>query len=153
MKVWNFKVKSNSQEIIKKLDSAFGSINGFVFNVKNENNDSVKIKIRKRILYAFQTVLRNHIVINGKMTKMNTKNETNVEISFNQHFLNTLEVSILLVLGLLAIIFGIINSSATMYIFGGIFLVVGIAGLIWVKKEFARNVQQYKTLLSEILEL
>jgi len=153
MKVWNLKVKRDSQEIIKKLNSSFGSVNGFVFNVENDTKDSVKIKVRKRILYGFQTVLRNHIIVNGKITRLNTENETDVEISFNQHFLNTLEVFIFLVIGLLAIIFGITNSNATIYIFGGIFLVVGITYLIWVKKEFVRNVQEYKTLFTKILEL
>lgn len=152
MKVWNFKVKSDSQEIIKKLDSAFGAKNGFVFDVENDDN-STKFKVRKRILYAFQTMLRNHIVAIGKLTQTDTENETDVEISFNQHIINILEVSIFLVLGLLTIIFGIITSNVTVSIFGGIFLVVGITYLIWVKKEFVRNVQEYKSLLSEILEL
>jgi hypothetical protein len=153
MKTWNFKVKSNPQEIIKKLETSLGSLNGFVFNVENKNIDLVKIKVRKRVLYGFQTVLRNHIIVNGKITKLNTENEANVEISFNQHFLNISEVSILLVLSLLAIIFGVKGGNATIYILGGIFLAVGITMLIWVKKEFARNVQEYKTLFSEILEL
>lgn len=152
MKVWNFKVKSDSQEIIKKLDSAFGSINGFVFDVENDDN-STKFKVRKRILYAFQTILRNHIIVNGKIAQTDTENVTDVEISFNQHILNILEVSIFLVLGLLTIIFGLITSNVTASISGVIFLVVGITYLIWVKKEFVRNVQEYKTLFSEILEL
>jgi hypothetical protein len=151
MKVWNFKVKSNSQEITKKLNSAFGSVNGFVFDVENDNN-SVTFKVRKRILYAFQTMLRNHIIVNGKITQTDTENETNVEISFNQHILNILKVSIFLVLSPLAIIFGIITSNPTASIFGGILLVVGIAYLIWIKKEFVRNVQEYKALFSEILK-
>ncbi|MCE4563174.1 DUF423 domain-containing protein [Maribellus sp. CM-23] len=152
MKVWNFKVESDSQAIIKKLDSAFGSINGFVFDVENDDN-STNFRVRKRILSAFQTILRNHIIANGKITQTDTGNETYVEISFNQHILNILEVSIFLALGLLTIIFGIITGNVTASIFGGIFLVVGITYLIWVKKEFVRNVQEYKTLFSEILEL
>jgi hypothetical protein len=97
-------------------------------------------------------MLRNHIIVNGKITQTDTENETNVEISFNQHILNILEVSIFLVLSPLAIIFGIITSNPTASIFGGILLVVGIAYLIWIKKEFVRNVQEYKALFSEILK-
>ncbi|MCY1722801.1 hypothetical protein OU798_20810 [Prolixibacteraceae bacterium Z1-6] len=152
MKVWNFKVKSDSQEIIKKLDSEFGSVNGFVFDVENDVN-STKFKVRKRILSAFQTILRNHIIANGKITQTDTENETYVEISFNQHILNILEVTIFLALGLFSIIFGTITSNVSATLFGSIFLVVGITYLIWVKKEFVRNVQEYKTLFSEILEL
>ena len=153
MKVWNFKVKSESQEIIKKLNAAFSSNNGFVFDVENDDNNSVTFKVRKRILNAFQTILRNHIIANGKMTHTDTENETDVEITFNQHFLNILEIYIFLILGLLAIIFGIINNNATGYIFGSIFLVVEIPFLIFVQKQFARNIQEYKTLFTEILEL
>jgi len=153
MKAWNFKLKSNPQKIIKKLDSALGSVNGFVFNVENDNNNSVTFKVRKRILYGFQTILRNHIIANGKMTHTDTENETDVEITFNQHFLNTLEIYIFLILGLLAIIFGIISNNTTGYIFGSIFLAVEIPFLIFVQKQFARNIQEYKTLFTEILEL
>ena len=83
----------------------------------------------KRILSAFQTILRNHIIANGKITQTDTENVTDIEISFNQHILNILEVSIFLVLGLLTIIFGLITSNATASIFGGILLVVGITYL------------------------
>lgn len=152
MKVWNFKVKSDSQEIIKKLDSTFGSINGFVFEVKNDDN-STKFKVRKRILFAFQTMLRNHIIANGKITQTDTENLTDIEISFNQHIFNILEASIVLVLSLLIIIFGLITSNVTVSISGGILLFIGITFLIWIKKEFGRNVQEYKRLFSEILEL
>lgn len=54
MKAWNFKVKSNPQEISKKLDSALGSVDGLVFNMNHDKNDSVTFKVRKRILYAYQ---------------------------------------------------------------------------------------------------
>jgi hypothetical protein len=150
MKVWNFKVKSNSQEITKKLNSAFGSVNGFVLDVENDNN-SVRFKVRKRILYAFQTLLRNHIIAKGKIT--HTENETEVKISFSQHFLNTLEVSIFLILGLVSIIFGLISSNVTASILGGIFLGFGILFLIFTRSQYTRNVQEYKTLFTEILDL
>ena len=83
MEVWNFKIKSNSQEITNKLDAAFGSVNGFALDVQKDNN-SVTFKVRKRILYAFQTLLRNHIIANGEIKRI--ENETEVKISFSQHF-------------------------------------------------------------------
>lgn len=153
MKVWNFKVKSDNQEIIKKLDSAFGSVNGFIFDVENDNKNSVTFKVRKRILFAFQTILRNHIIANGKITHTDTESESDVEISFNQHILNTLEIYIFLILGLLAIILGIINNNATGYIFGSLFLAAEIPFFIFAQKQFVRNIQEYKTLFTEILEL
>ncbi len=153
MKVWNLKVKSDSQEIIKKLNSAFKSVGGFVFDVENDNNNSAKFKVRKRILYGFQTILRNHIIVKGKIIHTDSENETDIEISFNQHFLNTLEIYIFLILGLLAIIFGVISNNATGYIFGSIFLIVEIPSLIFLQRQFARNIQEYKTLFTKILEL
>lgn len=152
MKTWNFKVKSNPQEIIKKIDSALGSVDGFVFNTDHDKNDSVTFKMRKRVLYAYQIILRNHIIVTGKMLKTDTENETDVEISFTQHFLTTLWVSIYLGFGLIAIILGI-SRSAAMYIPGGILLAIGIALWIDVQKKFKKDSQKYKTLISEVLEL
>lgn len=153
MKVWNLKVKSDSQDIIKKLNSAFGSGNGFVLDLDSDNYNSVTFKVRKRILYAFQTVLRNHIIAKGKIRSTETENETDVEISFKQHFLNKLEVSVFLFLGLLAIIFGIFKSNPTASISGGILIGVGIVLLVFVQKQFSKNIQEYKNLFSEVLEL
>jgi hypothetical protein len=153
MKVWNFKIKSDSPEIIKKLNSAFKSVDGFVLDVEKDNNNSLTFYVRKRILYGFQTILRNHIIVKGKITHTDSENETYVEISFNQHFLNTLEIYIFLILGLLAIIFGVISNNAAGYIYGSIFLVIEIPSLIFVKRQFARNIQEYKTYFTDILEL
>ncbi len=152
MKAWNFKVKSNPQECIKKLDSALRAVDGLVFYMDNDKNDTVTFTVRKRVLYAYQMILRNHIKVNGKMLQMDTENETDVEISFTQHFLITLYVSIFWISGLLAIISGI-SSIATMYIIGGLLIAVGFALWIYLQKEFARNIQEYKTLFSKILEL
>jgi predicted RND superfamily exporter protein len=97
-------------------------------------------------------ILRNKIIVNGKIKKTDTENESDVKISFTQHFLITLYVSIFWGSGLFAIILGII-IDATMYIPGGILLAVGIALWIYVHKRFERNIKKYKTLISEILEL
>jgi hypothetical protein len=150
MKAWNFKVKSNPQEIIKKLDTALGSVNGFVFKMDHDKNDSVIFKVRKRDVYLYH--FHNNIIARGKAIETGIKNESNVEISFNQHFSIILYVSIYLVLGLLGIISGIIYSTY-MFIFGGILFVIGIAVLIDFQKRFEKNIQKYKALISEILEL
>jgi hypothetical protein len=154
MKRWNFKVKSNVQEIIKKLDSTFGSDDGFVFNIDNGKNDSETFKVRKRGLYAFQIMFVNKIIVNGNILKTDTENETNIEISFTQYFLWKFIIFTHMFLGLgflIAIISGI-SSNAYMYIPGGILIAVGIVLSIAVKKKFEKDIQEYKTLISEILE-
>lgn len=151
MKSWNFKVKSNPQEILKKLDSAFGSVDGMVFNLDHDKNDSVVFKVRKRMQDAFAVIHDNQTIVYGKMLKTDTENETDVVICFTQHFLRILFVSIYLVFGLLAIILGI-SGSAIIYIIAGFLLAVGISLWIDVQKRFKKDVQQYKTLISEILE-
>ena len=154
MKKWNFKVKSNVQEITKKLDSALGSVDGLDFNIDNGNNDLVTFKVRKRSLYAFYLMFVNKIIVNGKILKTNTENETNIEISFTQYFLWKLIIFTHMFLGLgflIMIILGI-NSSAFMYILGGIVLAVGIVLSIAVQKKFEKDIQEYKALISKILE-
>jgi len=154
MKKWNFKVKSNVQEIIKKLDSTLGSVDGFVFNIDNGKNDSVTFKVHKRGLYAFYLMFVNKIIVNGKILKTDTENETNIEISFTQYFLWKLIIftHMFLGLGFLIVIISGISSSAFMYILGGILLAVGIVLSIAVQKKFEKDIQEYKTLISKILE-
>ena len=149
MKAWNFKVKSNPQEIIKKLDDALGSVKGFVLNMDNDRNDSLTFKLRKRSLNYLNFIRENQIVVNGKILETDSENETDLEISFSQHFITILHVSFFLGLGLLAIILGISNSAIMLY--GGILLVIGIALWIDVQKNFKKDIQKYKTLISEIL--
>ena len=153
MKKWNFKVKSNIQEIIKKLDATFGSADGFVFNIDKGKNDSVAFKVRKRGLYAFYLMFINKIIVNGKISKTDTENETNIEISFTQYFLWKLVIytHVFLGFGFLIVLISGINSSAYMLIPAGIFLVVGIVLWFAVQKKFEKDIQEYKTLISEIL--
>jgi hypothetical protein len=73
--------------------------------------------------------------------------------SFNQHFLNTLEVSIFLIIGLAAVIFEIISNKATDCISGEIFLEFGIAFLIFIQNKYMRNLQKYKKLFTDIIDL
>ena len=154
MKKWNFKVKSNSQDIIKKLNSSFGSDNGFVFNIDSSKNDLITFKVRKRGLYAFQIMFVNKIIVNGKILKAVTENETNIEISFTQYFLWKLIIFTHTLLGLgflIAILLGVSNS-AYLLIPAVIFLAVGIVLAIAIQKKFEKDIQEYKTLISKILE-
>ena len=154
MEEWNFKVKSSVQEIIKKLDSSFGSADGFDFNIDKGKNESVIFKVNKRGLYAFYLMFVNKIIVNGKILKTDTENETNIEISFAQYFLWKLIIFtyIFLGLGFLIVLISGIRSSAYMLIPTGIFLVLGIVLSIAVQKKFEKDIQEYKTLISEILE-
>ena len=154
MKTWNVKVKSNPKEISKKLESTFGSVKGFVFNIDSDKNNPVTFKVRKRILYAWYMMFQNWTIINGKLIKMETENMTNVVITFTQHFLITLIIYTHMFLGLvfiIAIISGII-SSPSMYIFVGLLLALGIVLWIAIQKKFEKDIQKYKALISEVLE-
>lgn len=154
MKKWNFKAKNNVQEISKKLDDSLGSVNGFVFNIEKADEDSVTFKVRKQGLYAFYLIFINKVIVNGKILKTNTKNEANIEISFSQYFLWKLLIftHIFLGLGFLVTIVLKINSTGLMYLMGGIFLAAGIILWISIKKKFKNDIQEYKTLISGILE-
>lgn len=153
MKKWNFKVKSNPNEISKKLQSSLASVDGFVFNMARDKDNSVTFKVRKRILYAWYMIFQNWTIVNGKLLKTSDENKTNVEISFTQHFLIIMIIftHILLGLGWLIAIISGISSGASMHIVGGILLASGIVLWITIQKKFERDIQKYKTLISEIL--
>ncbi|WP_339841947.1 DUF423 domain-containing protein [uncultured Maribacter sp.] len=154
MKAWNFKVKSNPKEIGDKLESALGAVDGLVFNMNCKKNNSVTFKVRKKILYAWYMLFLNYIIVNGRLSKTAIKNETDVEISFTLHFLMALIIFtyVLLFFGLLITIILGTNNSLLMFISGGILLAVGV--LLWIEfqKRTDKKVQEYKTLISEILE-
>ncbi len=150
MKTWNLKVKSNPQEISKKLDSGLGTIGGFVFRMDTGTKNSVIFKVRKRSLNYLNFIRENQIVVNGKILETDSENKTDIEITFSHHFLTMLYVSFFVGLGLLAIILGISNRATMLY--GGISLLIGIALWIDVRKNSERNIRKYKTLISEILE-
>ena len=153
MKKWNFKVKSNPEEVGKNLKSALGSVNGLVFNMHHDKKDSISFKMRKQILYAWYLVFLNSIIVNGKLSKAGINNETDVEISFNQHFLWKLVIFTHMFVGLgflFAIISGKSNSSS-MYLLGAIILAAGIFLWIMVRKKYEKNVREYKALIAGIL--
>ena len=149
MKNWNFKVQNSPREIIEKLESALKSSGGFVFDV---DPDSAFFNIRKQIKYPDQILHRNRVVVKGKILNTNAENETNVEISFTQHFFMTMTVCSIIILGLsLIVVISKISSGTTMYLFGGIVLAIGIVLWIALQKKLERDIQKYKTLISEIL--
>ncbi len=155
MKKWNFKVKSNIQEITKKLDATLGSSKGFVFNIENNTNDSATFKVRKRALYAFYLLFINKIIVNGSISKTNSENETHIEISFTQYFLWKLVILTHLLLGLgylIAIITETINNLF-MFVPAILLVVVGFVLLTIIQKKFKKDVQEYKTLISGILDV
>ena len=82
MKRWNFKIESNSQEIITKLESVLGSVDGSVFNISHDENDSVIFSFRKRVQYPEHILFRNKVIVKGKIIKTDAENESIVELSF-----------------------------------------------------------------------
>ncbi|SHF51882.1 hypothetical protein SAMN05444483_101430 [Salegentibacter echinorum] len=155
MEKWSFKVKSNPEVISENLESSLGSINGFVFQMKNDSSNFISFKIRKRLLYAWYILYHNNVIANGKLSKTGSNNETNIDISFSQHFLLKLVVFTHLFLGLgfvIAIILG--NSRNTsMFLLAALTLAIGIFLWFRLQKKYKRNVQEYKTLISKTLEL
>lgn len=152
---WSFKVRSNPIEVSKKLQSSFGTVDSLVFNMNRNKNDSMTFRLRKRILYAWYMKYQNWTVANGKLLKRDDDNNTNVEISFNQHFLIQAIIFLHLFLGfglLIGIISGI-NTNSYMYIPMFILLVIG--GILWfsMQRKFKKDVQNFKSLISDVLEL
>lgn len=155
MKAWNFKLKITPKETIEKLESELRSIGGFIFNMNPGKNNSMTFKVRKRVLYAWYMVFQNWTVVNGELLKNDTEKETNVEITFNQHFFIRLIIftHIILVLGFLIAIISGINVNATMYILGGTLLALGIVLWIAIQRKFEKDIQKYKSLITDIFEL
>jgi len=155
MKSWSFKTENNPNEISEKLKSVLGPANGFVFNIERYDNNSITFKIRKRILYGWYLAFHNWTVINGKLLRIDAEKNTTVKISFTHHFIIKLIIIIHFFLGLVMLISIIlrISSNASMYVLGGIILALGIILWIAIQKKFQKDIQKYKSLISEILEL
>ena len=153
MKKWNFKVESNVQNVMKKLEVTLGSADGFVFNIAKGDKDSVKFKLHKRGLYAFYLYFFNKLIVNGRIFKTNIENEASIEISFKQYFLwkFLIVTHFVVALGFLIAVILNVGGSAVMYLFAGIILAIGIVLGITVRRKFKKDVQEYKTLISGIL--
>ena len=152
MKRWNFKTQNNPETVLKKMEATLGATNGFVFDIDSNNKDSVVFNLRKRVLHISQIILNNSIIVNGNILKTDVDNETNIEINFNQHLVLKLYISIWLGAGICLIIAGILSSYSLMYALGGASLLIACA--IWIdsRKKFQSNIQEYKTLMTGILD-
>ena len=121
----------------------------------NSNSDFVVFKIRTRILIAIDSIIQSRTIVNGRIFKTNKSNETDVEISFSRHpLIKFLWLGhIILGLGFIVGIFLKFNIDPYVIIFGGILLTTGV--LLWLhhKKEFDKNVQAYKKMISKMLEV
>lgn len=155
MKAWRFKLKRSPLEISEKLESELKSIGGFVINMNHENKKSVTFKIRKRILYIWYMAFQNWTVVKGELFNNGAENETNVKITFDQHFFIRLIIftHIILVFGfLIAIILGI-KVNAYMYIIVGILLALGVVLWFAIQRKFEKDIQKYKSLITKIFEI
>jgi small-conductance mechanosensitive channel len=155
MKAWRFKLKRSPIEISEKLDSELRSIGGFVFNMNHENNTSVTFKIRKRFLYVWYLAFQNWTVVKGELLNKGPENETNVKITFNQHFFIRVIVftHIILVFGFLLAIISGINVSTSLVILVVTLLILGIVLWLAIQRKFEKDVQKYKTLMTDILDI
>ncbi len=155
MKAWRFKLTRSPIEISEKLESELKTIGGFVFNMNHENNKSVTFKMRKRILYAWYMAFQNWTVVKGELLNNDKENETNVKITFNQHFFIRLIIytHIILVLGFLIAIISGINVNTSMYILAGTLVILGIVLWLAIQRKFEKDIQKYKSLMTEIFEI
>ena len=155
MKDWNFKVKNSPEEVSRKLESSLGKANRFVLNMKYDRINPVRFKIRKRLLLAFQINTQNNIIVNGRISKKPTARETDIEVAFTQHPLSKILMygHIVLGLGFLAAILLELSNNSYTYILAGLLLTVGILSGIHLKRSFDKHVQEYKKLISEILDI
>ena len=154
MKDWNFQVKNSPKEISEKLEFALGGANKFVLNMNYDKIKPAKFKIRKRLLLPFEINTQNNIIVKGEISKNHTGNKTDVEVSFTQHPLSKLLMygHIILGLGFLAAIILEYSNNTYTYLIAGILIAIGVLLGIHLKKNFDKNVQEYKKLISEILE-
>lgn len=155
MEEWNFQVKNKPEEISKKLETSLGNVDKFVLNMNSDKSNIVKFKLRKRLLLPFEINTQNNIIVNGRIFKTNTENDTDIEVYFTQHPLSKLLIygHIALGLGFLVGMFLKISSNSYMYLIGGILLAIGVLFKLHYQKDFRKNVQEYKTLISRILDI
>lgn len=152
MKKWNFIAKNSPLEIISKLEKTIGLTNGFVLKITPVENDSIQFSMRKRIKYGEQILHRNIVIVLGRVYKTDEENKSNVTNTFSQHFLMTFTLAVTLGVGLIAAISGIIVSDS-MYLPGGTIIAVLFLLLVIALKKFEKDIQEYKTLISQILEI
>lgn len=155
MTSWNFKAERSIEDMSKILESALGSVRGFAFYMNRNSKHSITFKLRKRILYGWYMIFHNWTVVQGKISKTNSETQSSVEISFTQHFLILfiLFTHVVIAMFLLIASFSGENSKSYYYIPGAILLVLGLILWIAIQKKFDKDIENYKTLISDILEL
>ena len=152
MKAWNFSVKSDPEEVIKKLDASFGSGDRFVYNMDQAKNGPAKFSLRKRVLYPDQIMHRNRIIVQGNVSTTGAVNESKVELSFTQHVVTTVTTYMFLGAGVFALILAI-GKRPSAYLPGLLLLAIGIAFWVALRGKFEKDIQKYKTLFAGILEI
>ena len=155
MEKWNFQVNNSPKRVSKKLESSLRGTDKFALKTKSDNRNNVKFKLRKRLLLPFEISTQNNIIVNGELLKTDSDNVTAIKIFFTQHPLTILLIygHIALGLGFLIGMFLNISSNTYMYLIGGILLAIGGLFKLHYQKDFRKNVQEYKTLISNILEI
>ena len=111
--------------------------------------------MRKRILYAWYMAFQNWTVVKGELLNNDIENETNVKITFNQHFFIRLIIftHVILVIGFLIAIISGENVNTSMYILVGTLLILGIVLWLAIQRKFENDIQKYKSLMTEIFEI
>ncbi|MGJ8660297.1 MAG: DUF423 domain-containing protein [Cellulophaga fucicola] len=155
MKNWNFKMKTSPKEAAQKLEAELGSIKNFDFQVNRTSNNSFTFKMRKRILFAWGIIFHNHISVKGDLSPNIEEKQTDVNISFDRHLLTKAVILTYLFIGICwtVLLLSGANNSFYMYLVGGIALVVGIILWLYEKRVFDKKVEEYRTMISSILNI
>lgn len=151
MKSWDIELKSKPEEIAGKLNSAFGSGDGFVFRMDPVESDPIRFDLRKRVIYPDQMLQRNRILVAGKVSRANDGHGTDLAIRFTQHIMTTLTGYMFIASGLFALILAMYGHSYG-YPLGGVLVLVGVVYWIGVRAKFRKDIESYKTLLADVLE-
>ncbi len=79
----------------------------------------------------------------------------NVKITFNQHLFIRLMIftHIILVIGFLIALTSGINVNTSIYILIGTLLILGIVLWLAIQRKFEKDVQKYKSFMTEIFEI
>jgi hypothetical protein len=152
MKNWKYKVQSSPQEVIDKLQSAFASASGFIFNV---DKDAASFMIRKPVIYPDQILHRNRVIANGKISHTNpsTEHGADIDISFVQDFYMKMTVfSIIVSAAILLALISRLSSGVIIILLGAMILAVGIILWLALERKLQKDTQKYKTLITEVLE-
>ncbi len=147
MKNLSFSKNGEPKKIVSKLKAG----TGFMFSTTQEA-DTVLFKLRNRIQFAEQILHRNKVVVKGKVSKKAESNDSKVEITFHQHFLMSLTIIVFFSLSILLILIGLLGSPG-MWIISGVFFVIGVILWIGIGQKFGKDIKQYKSLISDILEI